>query len=218
MPAIPSNSVDLVTAGISFLLTLMILSYLIGDNPLFRLAVYIFVGVAAGYSAAVTWHQVLYPRLFVSLRSGNLLTIIPLVMGLLLLLKISPRTSRLGTPSTAFMVGIGAAVAIGGAVMGTLFPQTWSSIKVFNLSTVGQAWLETLVSAIFMLIGTVASLVYFHYGAKATANGAQRGILVRALSWLGQIFIAITFGVVFAGVLMAAVTALIKSLSYLAIF
>jgi hypothetical protein len=218
MPAISSNVLDLVTAGISFLLTLMVLSYLIGDNPAFRVAVYIFVGVAAGYAASVAWHQVLYTQLFVSLGSGNLLTIIPFVMGLLLLLKISPRTSRLGTPSMAFLVGVGAAVAIGGAVMGTLFPQTWASIKIFNLSAAGSTWLEPLIGAVFILIGTVATLAYFHFGAKPTASGPQRSKLVRGLSWLGQIFIAITFGVVFAGVFMAAMTALIKSISLLILF
>jgi hypothetical protein len=212
------NTLDLITGGISFLLTLMVLSYLIGDNPAFRVAVYLFVGVAAGYAAAVVCRQVLYQHLIVSLASGNFLMIIPLVMGLLLLFKISPRTSRLGTPSMAFMVGVGAAVTIGGAVMGTIFPQTWASITKFDMSAAGPTWLEPLTDAIFMLVGTVATLVYFHFGAKATASGPKRGKLVNGLSWIGQIFIAITFGVLFAGVFMAAMTALIKSLSSLIVY
>ena len=222
MPAISPNLTEMITGGISFLLTLMVLSYLIGDNPAFRVAVYIFIGVSAGYAAAVAWHQVLYPQLIVPLISGNpssiLLTIIPLVLGLLLLLKISPRTARLGTPSMAFLVGVGAAVAVGGAVMGTLFPQTWASMKVFNLSGAGPDWLENLSYGIFMLVGTVTTLVYFHFGAKATASGPQRGKLVNGLSWVGQVFIAITFAVLFAGVFVAAMTALIERLSSIIIF
>ena len=35
------------------LLTLMVFSYLIGDNPLFRIAVYLFIGVSSGYAATV---------------------------------------------------------------------------------------------------------------------------------------------------------------------
>lgn len=215
MPAISSNIIDLITGGISFLLSLMVLSYLIGDNPAFRVAVYIFIGVSAGYAAAVAWHQVLYPRLIVPLISGNLLTIIPLVLGLLLLLKLSPRVARLGTPSMAFLVGVGAAVAVSGAVMGTLFPQTWASMNALNFSDAGQYWLEHLVEGIVILVGTVTTLVYFHFGAKATAAGPQRGKLVNRLSWVGQGFIAITFGVLFAGVLMAAITALIERLNFI---
>ncbi len=223
MSAISSASVvDLITGGISFLLTLIVLSYLIGDNPAFRVAVYIFIGVSAGYAAAVAWHQVLYPRLIVPLLFGSLsdrfLTVVPLVMGLLLLLKLSPRTARLGTPSMAFLVGVGAAVAIGGAVMGTLFPQARASMNALDLSGAGQYWLERLSEGIVMLVGTVATLVYFHYGAKATASGPQRGKLVNALSWVGQVFIAITFGVLFAGVFVAAMTALIERMNFIITF
>jgi len=217
-----ANIVDLITGGISFLLTVMVLSYLIGDNPAFRVAVYIFIGVSAGYAAAVAWHQVLYPRLIRTLLSGSmadrLLTIVPLVLGLLLLLKLSPRTSRLGAPSMAFLVGVGAAVAVGGAVMGTLIPQTHASMNALDMSDAEQYWLESLGEGVVMLVGTLTTLVYFHFGAKATTSGPQRGKLVSALSWVGQIFIAITFGVLFAGVFVAAMTALIERLNFIVTF
>ena len=221
-PVLSSNVTDLITGAISFLLTMMVLTYLIGDNPAFRVAIYIFIGVSAGYSAAVAWHQVLYPRLVVPLFEGNLggrlLAVIPLVLGLLLLFKLSPRTARLGNPSMAFLVGVGAAVAIGGAVMGTLFPQTRASMNAFKVSSVGQYWLERLSKGVVMLIGTITTLVYFHYGAKATAAGPQRGKLISVLGWVGQIFIAITFGVLFSGVFVAAMTALIERLNFIVTF
>ena len=69
-----------------------------------------------------------------------------------------------------------------------------------------------------MLVGTVTTLAYFHFGAKATANGPQRSKLVTMLSWVGQVFIAITFGVLFAGVFTAAMTALIERLNFLITF
>ena len=69
----PVPSHDLVTGLLSFLLTLMILSYLVGDNPAFRVAVYIFVGVSAGYAAAVAWWQVIYPKVLLPLLTGSLI-------------------------------------------------------------------------------------------------------------------------------------------------
>jgi hypothetical protein len=218
----PVLSTNLITGAISFLLTLMVLSYLIGDNPVFRVAVYIFIGVSAGYAAAVAWNQVLYTKLIVPLLTGSLgerlLLLIPLALSILLLFKLSPRTARFGNPSMAFMVGVGAAVAIGGAIMGTIFTQTSAAMSGFNLSSAGQHWLERLSEAVVMLVGTITTLVYFHFGAKATATGPQRGPLVKVLAWVGQIFIAITFGVIFAGVFMAAMTALIERLTFLGIF
>lgn len=200
----------------------MVLTYLIGDNPAFRVAVYIFIGVSAGYAAAVAWHQVLYPRLVLPLLAGSLaerlLAFIPLVLGLLLLFKLTPRRANLGSPSMAFLVGVGAAVAIGGAVMGTLFPQIRASMNALNLSSAGQYWLERLSEGVVMLIGTITTLVYFHYGAKATISGPDRGKLIQGLGWVGQIFIAITFGLLFSGVFVAAMTALIERLNFIVTF
>jgi hypothetical protein len=210
---------DLVTGIFSFLLTLMILSYLIGDNPAFRVAVYIFVGVSAGYVAAVVWWQVLFPNLLVPLVTGSfaarLVPLIALVLGILLLMKLSPRTARLGNPPVAFLVGVGAAVAVGGAVMGTLIPQTQASINIFDLSNAGQYWLERLFFGTIMLVGTITTLVYFQFGARSTPAGPQRGKLVVILAWVGQIFIAITLGVLFAGVFTAAMAALIERLNFI---
>jgi len=211
-------SLDLITASISFLFTLMVLSYLVGDNPLFRLAIHIFIGVSAGYAAAVAWHQVLSPKLIQPLLFGGLLesilAIVPLLLGALLLMKLSPRTARLGNPAMAFMVGAGAAVAVGGAVLGTLFPQILASINLFDLKT-GGSITERLFEGSIILIGTLTTLAYFHFGAQATPSGPQRGRLVEALGRIGQVFIAITFGVLFAGAYAAAMTALIERLNFL---
>jgi len=222
LPVPSTATINPITGAISFLLTVMVLTYLIGDNPAFRVAVYIFIGVSAGYAAAVAWHQVLYPRLVLPLLAGSLaerlLALIPLVLGLLLLFKLSPRRANLGSPSMAFLVGVGAAVAVGGAVMGTLFPQIRASMNALNLSSAGQYWLERLSEGVVMLIGTITTLVYFHYGAKATISGPDRGKLIQGLGWVGQIFIAITFGLLFSGVFVAAMTALIERLNFIVTF
>ena len=44
-------------------LTLMVYSYLLGDNPLYRLAVHLLVGVGMGYASVVIIFRVLYPTL-----------------------------------------------------------------------------------------------------------------------------------------------------------
>ena len=64
-------SLDQIAGVLSFLFTLLIFSYLIGDNPLFRIAVYIFVGVSSGYIAAMAWWQVIWPRLGYPLIFGS---------------------------------------------------------------------------------------------------------------------------------------------------
>ncbi len=214
-----SFSWDIVTGFISFLLTLMVLSYLIGDNPAFRVAIYLFIGVSAGYAAAIAWNQVLKPSLFNPLLQGgwmNLLYLIPFLLGISLFAKLSPRFSRLGSPPLAIIVGVGAAVAISGALTGTLFPQTLAVVNTFDLPPLGEGlprWLGGLGEALLMLLGTVSTLVYFHFSAKATGTGPRRSKLVESIGWIGQVFVAITFGVLFAGAFAAAMTALVERIS-----
>ena len=45
---------DQIGLWIGFILTLMVFSYLLGDNFLYRLAIYIFVGLAAGFVTMAT--------------------------------------------------------------------------------------------------------------------------------------------------------------------
>ena len=46
------------------LLTLSIFSYLYGDNPFYKAAEHIFVGVSAGYVFTITFWDTIWPNLF----------------------------------------------------------------------------------------------------------------------------------------------------------
>jgi len=208
-----NSALDLITGFLGFIFTLMVLSYLIGDNPLFRLAIYIFVGVSAGYAATVAWQHVLWPKLFQPLLIGSmqqrLLLVVPSVLGLMLFAKLSPRAARLGNPAMAFLVGTGAAVAIGGAVFGTILPQSLASINFFDPS-VGGSLVERLFEGSIFLFGTISTLIYFQFSGRTNPAGSQRSRLLAGVAWVGKLFIAVTFGVLFAGAYAAAMTALIE--------
>ncbi len=216
--------IELITGILSFLITLMILSYLIGDNPLFRIAAYLFTGVSAGYVAVVAWWQVLLPKLVYPLVSGNPMekafAAIPLFGVGLILMKIWPRLSKIGNPAMAYLVGVGAAVAIGGGLTGTLFPQIGATINAFDVNLIPSdgplGFVGWILNGGIILMGTVTSLAYFHFGANAKPDGSvKRFILIEILAWVGQIFIAIALGVIFAGVYAAALTAFIERISSL---
>ncbi|MCF6278034.1 MAG: hypothetical protein L3J16_04700 [Anaerolineales bacterium] len=208
---------------VAFALTVFIFSYLVGDNALFRATISLFVGVSAGYVATVVAHQVLWPRLIAPLISGNssqrLLLIIPFVLSGLLILKLIPGLAKAGSPAVAFMVGVGAAVAIGGALLGTLFPQTLAAINVFDLraaSARGVGAAEQFFNGSILLVGTVSTLAYFQFSAKRQDDGStKRSALLNILALSGRVFIGITLGVIFAGVYAAALTAFIERLLFL---
>jgi len=222
------GTVDLVFTIASFLFTLLVLTYLLmGDNPFFRFATYTFIGIAAAYLVVITFTQVIWPHLFRSLLVGSMeersLLAVPVVGSLFLRAKLFPSISRLGNPSMAYVVGIGAAVTIGGTLLGTLFPQTAATVQLFDLRGAAPGGVNsglgigaTLLDGVFILVGTISTLAYFHFGARKCADQTpQRPPGIEALARIGQYFIAITFGSLFAGVYMAALSALVERIAFL---
>ena len=214
------NAVDLIWTIVGFLLTILVLSYVfLGDNPLFRIATYAFIGVAAGYAVLVSFTQVIWPKLILAIwlpalpAASRLLLVVPVVLSLLLLAKLFPRAAWLGNFSMAFLVGAGAAAIIGGAVLGTLLPQGIAAANQFDLKTGAGSPFVLFLDAIITLIGTLGTLFYFYFSARPGADGVpQRSRPVELAAQVGQVFIAITLGAVFAGVYASALTALIERL------
>jgi hypothetical protein len=207
MLAASFTSTDLFTGILSLLFTVMILSYVVGDNVAFRLAIHVFIGVSAGYVTLVILQQVIVNKMIVPLFVGSfldrVLVVIPMILGLILLAtKAVPSLEGMGRWLIAFLVGTGAAAAVAGAILGTLFPQVLSTINLFNLTTGNPG------TGIVILLGTVTTLAYFQFTVfgKGAPSGS-RGTIMRIIAILGQVFIVITLGALFAGAFSAALTA-----------
>jgi hypothetical protein len=234
---------ELAGTAVAALLTIMILSYALGDNAFFRLASYLFIGVASGYAGAVAWHDVLQPRLVDPLlaagpsilsNSAQLTGVVaPVLLVVLLLSKVAPTMGRLGGLPVALMVGVGAGVVVGGAITGTLIPQTVAAMDSLNPTVVapqtGETGVERLINVVIVLLGTISTLAYFRFTGGRDTPDAGRYAMRRVrtpvgaiplpwpfLPFLGEVFIALTFGVMFAGALAAVILVLIERLQFLA--
>ena len=76
--------------------------------------------------------------------------------------------------------------------------------------------LELFFQGVLILLGTVTTLISFHFTAKSVPNEIpQRNRIIEWVAKVGQVFIAITFGVIFAGIYSAALTALVERMSFL---
>ncbi len=201
---------DLVGLIVGTLLTLMVLSYILGDNPLYRLALHLLVGATVGYGVAITVVTVL--KMVLPALQGDMnervRIVIPLVLGILLLFKGFPRWAALGNFSTAFLVGVGAAVAIGGALLGTIIPQ---AAAIGSLT----AWLQEgspgLVNGLLVAIGTICVLLAFAFTVPQQAT--LRRLWAGSVGILGQVgrllFLMSAFGAAFAIALTASLTVLV---------
>jgi hypothetical protein len=168
---------------------------------------------------SVLWYQLIVPLL--TNPTANLaLTVPSALLGIWLLTKGSSRLSRFGNPVLAFLVGVGAATAVGGAIFGTILPQFNTSTNLLNLeyaSPNGAGLAGWFLKGLVILIGTLVTLAYFHFGVRSQGEGSlpQRHPLIENFAVpAGQAFIAITFGVLFVGVYSAALSALIDRVRF----
>ncbi len=198
-----------------FVLTLMVFSYLLGDNFLYRLAVYVFVGLAAGFVAIVTTESVVIPWVEETIGGGSvgeaLVGIVPFFLVALLLLKASTQLAPYGNLGLAFIIGVGAAVAIVGAVTGTLIPLTQATADA-GRNTEGR----DLLDAVVVLVGVISTLIYFQYVGRREPDGeTARSRPIRAVSMVGQGFIAVTLGALYGAAILTSLTILSERIGFL---
>ncbi len=204
-------SVDVLMTSAAFVLTLLIFSYLLGDNPLFRLAVYLFVALAAAFTTIVTFESVIFP-LILAVQDGNVtgqesLDVVLLLVAAALILIPSPKRFPVRRVALAFLIAVGAAVAVVGVTAGTLLP--------FVLST-GTRVADNPLNGAIVIIGVITSLLSFQYLARQQLDGSiVRGRFTAVMSGIGQVFIAVTLGAVYGAAILTSLTILTERLSFL---
>lgn len=216
---------------ISLALTLMVFSYIFGDNPLFKIAEHIFIGVSVGYAILVAWHLVIAPT-FLQIPTGVdatslLMKLPPALLCFLLVFKVAPNQSKaasgLGSIALAFLVGVGAAVAIGGALLGTLYPQAMAVASI-NLSPNNPVYQDASffmlhnewLSNIVVIIGTIGTFFYFTftYRPQGILSGFREGF-VNFWAGMGRWVILITLGALFSNTVSARIALLVSRIQFL---
>lgn len=207
---------DVLGIWVGAILTLVVFSYLLSDNPLFRMAQAIFVGVAVGYGVNVAVYLVLINKLFRPMveQSDNwLVFFVPLILGMILLLKVRTAWASLGNVSIAFLFGVGAALAIGGALSGLLIPQIGkAAVSLSPFQDFG-----TFVGNCMLVIGTIGALLSFRFvtTTQQRSIGQAFDFVARGWSRVGKWFILIAFGAIFADTAVSRVSILISRFYFL---
>ena len=205
-------------------LTIAVLSFLWRDNPLYKLAESVVVGVSAGYvMATAVWSSLidqvfgkLAPELTREYLSPGLAAgdrdwwaLVPLALGMLLLCRLSSRLSWVGMFPLAFVVGV---------FSGWRFVQYVESDLVAQLATMfdplyvpGPTVAATVggtLCAVLVLVGVLSVLAYFFFSLEHTGavGGAAR---------VGVWYLMITFGASFGFSVMGRIALLAARLEFL---
>lgn len=207
---------EVVWTTIAGLLTLAIFSFLYRDNPIYKSAEYLFVGVSAGWFFSQQVHNVFLPslwhpftRAWGDLFTGQgtswpgLLLLIPFALGLLMFTRFVPAVSWLSRWPMALMVGAFSGLAIIGHAQADLVTQIQANMIDLAPGTVGEG-----ISNWVLFLGLLVTLVYFFFSSEHT--GA-----VGVLSRVGIGFLMISFGASYGFTVMARISLLIGRLQFL---
>ena len=197
--------------SVGLVLTLMVYSYLIRDNLLYRIAVYLFVGLTAGFIAIVTIEGVLLPWFDLTLgmedAEGYTLAFLPVLVVALLAFRWTRRWGCFANLGMSFLIGVGGAVALVGALTGTLIP--------LSVATINEGDSTSTLRAVVIAIGVASSLIYFQYLARRTHAGhIERPRLVRWISLVGEGFIMVTLGAIYAAAILTSLTIFTDRLAF----
>lgn len=192
------------------LVTIAIFSFLYRDNPLYRAAEHLLMGLSVGFTIVLLWNSVLKPKMLTPLiTEGDYFALIPLTLSLLMLMRLRPAWGYLSKPVLAFVVGAGAGVSIPAMFDARILKQLSATIEPFAALRQSAAVSEMEVFEAFVgLIGCAAVMVYFFYTRPDTRP-------VRAVSSIGVYFMMIFFGATFGYTVTSRLTLLIGRLEFL---
>jgi len=190
---------------IGALLTLAIFSFLYKDNPFYRFAEHLFVGISAGYWVAYYYWNIIRPNLIVPLAEHKWLYIAPAVLSALMLTRIFPKVGWLSRWAISFMVGTGAGIMIITYLQTNFLEQLRPTLV--SLDPTGQSW-QSAVNNLLLVAGVVSGLVYFFF---SKAHTGVTGGIARA----GIVFLMVSFGASFGYTVMARISLLIGRAYYL---
>jgi len=213
-------------------LTLCIYSFLYKDNPFYKFAEHLFVGVSAGYLMVIEFANNIIPNLYTPLKTGfgalfsqgkftgDLAAIVPGLLGILVLTRLLPKVGWMSRWALGFYFGAWQGLIITGYMQAQILAQIYGTFltkgnPVFSLVLFSDAvhkfgWHNIImaVSGPLMIVGVIATLTYFFFSTE------HKGF-VGGVAKIGIIFLMVGFGASFGYTVMARVSLLIGRIHFL---
>ena len=173
--------------------TLSVLSFLYKDNPFYKLAEHVTVGLSIGYGLVLEYYSALYPRFIIPVfeQGGwKLFLIIPALLGLFMVLRVVPKYSWLSRYGICFGVGVGAGMEIPRQMQASVLKQIEATMLDLSFTSVQG------INNIMIFIGVLAVLIYFFFSME------HKGI-TGGIAKVGIWFLMVGFGATFGYTVMA---------------
>ena len=212
--------------------TLAIFSFLYADNPFYKIAESLVVGVSAAYWGVIGFWDTLVPKMFGALTPGlvkslvqpslvapeklqQMSMIFALILGVMMLWRLLPRGGWISAWPLAFIVGVTAGLKIVSHVESDLMAQAAATMKPLVVSVTDasgatkmwDSWWAS-VANVLLVVGVICCLAYFFFSVehKGVVGGAAR---------VGIWYLMITFGASFGFTVMGRIALLASRVEFL---
>jgi hypothetical protein len=165
------GTAELIWNGVAAFLVLSIYSFLYKDNPFYKFAEHLVVGVSAGYFAIILYYNAFLPKLIHPLiRDGKLYYIIPAILGVLMWARFSKKWQWLSRPTLGFVIGGGAGLAIPLYLQNYVLRQLNATMLPVGFTT----WPQ--ITNVLIIIMVFCALAYFYFSKehKGAFGGAAK--------------------------------------------
>jgi len=199
--------------------TLATFSFLYKDNPFYKFAEHLVVGVSAGYFVIILWHNALVPNLFQKLADGDWYFIwlnssqpwyiIPAILGVLMWTRFSKDYGWVSRWPMALYIGISTGIAIPLEMANRVNKQLYAMMADIDWShffgTNGFDLLDVNsgLSQVIIFVGAAAALIYFFFSKEHTG-------LFGKIATVGIWTLMIGFGASFGFTVMARISLFIN--------
>jgi hypothetical protein len=197
--------VELLGTWLNAIFTILLLSVVFKDNPLYRFAENTYVGLYAGYTVALQWFQYIRPSIQLRImQEGKWWYIFPVLIGLMIYTRYVRPIAWISRYHICFLLGIGSAYYLTTQFKPMFIDQIRATF--LPLWVAGDWWQS--VSNILYIVGTFSALVYFLFTVEK--KGVQGKI-----SSVGRWVMMLAFGAAFGNTVMARVSLFLGRMQFL---
>ena len=189
--------------GLAAFLTLCIFSILYKDNPFYKLAEHLVVGVSAGYFAIILFYTSFIPKVWVPVvQEHKFIYLVPTILGVLMWTRFSRKRSWMSRYPIAAYMGIGMGVAIPVTMQAFILVPLYATMQPMGFTSL------SLFNNLVVALGVLCALIYFFFSKEHT--GAFGGAATVGI-WI----LMIGFGAGFGLTVMGRVSLLIERFTFL---
>jgi len=189
-------------------LTLFIFSFLYKDNPFYKFAEHLFVGVSAGYVVVQQYWQVLWPNLLQPAMTAGTPDRWKFFVGgffcVLLFARMVPALSWLSRYTIAALIGTFAGLKVTGFAQAEVVEQVRATmVPLWSAADPAGSF-----NNVILVVGVITTLVFFFFSKE------HKGAL-GATARLGIWYLMVSFGAAYGFTVMSRISLLIGRMQFL---